>query len=75
MDNVGSSQPYRPPQPVTGIALLLLFTFLRADLGTARVFRRDSPPTLSRRNTGSGGERSSMLTRMERCLLALKANE
>jgi hypothetical protein len=42
---------------------------------TARVFRRDSPPTWSRRNTGSGGERSSMLTRMERCLLALKAKE
>jgi hypothetical protein len=42
---------------------------------TARVFRRDSPPTRSRTNTGSGGERSSMLSRVERCLLALKANE
>jgi hypothetical protein len=40
------------------IKLLLL-------LGTARVFRRDSPPTRSRRNTGSGGERSSMLTSVE----------
>jgi hypothetical protein len=28
----------------------------------ARVFRRDSPPTRSRRSTGSGGESSSMLT-------------
>jgi hypothetical protein len=24
------SQPYRPPRPVTGIALLLLFTFIKA---------------------------------------------
>jgi hypothetical protein len=49
--------------------------FIHVSLLTARVFRRDSPPTRSRRNTGSGGERSSMLTRAERCLLALKANE
>jgi hypothetical protein len=42
---------------------------------TARVFRRDSPPTRSRRNTGSGGKSSSMLTKVERRLLALKANE
>jgi hypothetical protein len=56
----------------------------------ARVFRRDSPPTRSRRSAGSGGESSSMLTSVEgnvvqafsmlsylklRCLLALKANE
>jgi hypothetical protein len=31
-----------------------------------RVFRRDSPPTRSRRSTGSGGESSSMLTSVER---------
>jgi hypothetical protein len=31
----------------------------------ARVFRRDSPPTQSRRSTGSGGESSSMLTSVE----------
>jgi hypothetical protein len=31
----------------------------------ARVFRRDSPPTRSRRSTGSGGESSSMLTGVE----------
>jgi hypothetical protein len=31
----------------------------------ARVFRRDSPPTRSRRSTGSGGESSSMLTSVE----------
>jgi hypothetical protein len=41
----------------------------------ARVFRRDSPPTRSRRTTGSGGESSSMLTSVERRQLALKANE
>jgi hypothetical protein len=29
------------------------------------VFRRDSPPTRSRRSTGSGGESSSMLTSVE----------
>jgi hypothetical protein len=29
---------------------------------TTRVFRRDSPPTRSRRSIGSGGESSSMLT-------------
>jgi hypothetical protein len=32
---------------------------------TARVFRRDSPPTRSRRSEGSGGESSSMLTSVE----------
>jgi hypothetical protein len=31
----------------------------------ARVFRRDSPPTRSRRSTGSGEETSSMLTSVE----------
>jgi hypothetical protein len=31
----------------------------------ARVFRRDSPPTRSRRSEGSGGESSSMLTSVE----------
>jgi hypothetical protein len=31
----------------------------------ARVFRRDSPPTRSRRSTGSGRESSSMLTSVE----------
>jgi hypothetical protein len=31
----------------------------------ARVLRRDSPPTRSRRSTGSGGESSSMLTSVE----------
>jgi hypothetical protein len=31
----------------------------------ARVFRRDSPPTRSRRSTGSGEESSSMLTSVE----------
>jgi hypothetical protein len=36
------------------------------DGGKARVFRRDSPPTRSRRSTGSGGESSSMLTSVER---------
>jgi hypothetical protein len=35
------------------------------DVCITQVFRRDSPPTRSRRSTGSGGERSSMLTRME----------
>jgi hypothetical protein len=40
----------------------------------ARVFRRDSPPTQSK-STGSGGESSSMLTSVERRLLAMKANE
>jgi hypothetical protein len=34
-------------------------------LRTARVFRRDSPATWSRRSAGSGGESSSMLTRAE----------
>jgi hypothetical protein len=29
------------------------------------VFRPDSPPTRSRRSTGSGGESSSMLTSVE----------
>jgi hypothetical protein len=33
--------------------------------GKARVFRRDSPPTRSRRSIGSGGESSSMLTSVE----------
>jgi hypothetical protein len=33
--------------------------------GIARVFRRDSPPTWSRRSEGSGGESSSMLTSVE----------
>jgi hypothetical protein len=32
---------------------------------TARVFIRDSPPTRSRRSTGSGGESFSMLTSVE----------
>jgi hypothetical protein len=31
----------------------------------SRVFRRDSPPTRSRRSTGSGGESPSMLTIVE----------
>jgi hypothetical protein len=31
----------------------------------ARVFRRDSPPTRSRRSEGSGGESFSMLTSVE----------
>jgi hypothetical protein len=31
----------------------------------ARVFRRDSPPTRSRRSMGSGGESSSMLKSVE----------
>jgi hypothetical protein len=31
----------------------------------ARAFRRDSPPTRSRRSAGSGGESSSMLTSVE----------
>jgi hypothetical protein len=31
----------------------------------AQVFRRDSSPTRSRRSTGSGGESSIMLTRVE----------
>jgi hypothetical protein len=31
----------------------------------ARVFRRDSPPTRSRRSEASGGESSSMLTSVE----------
>jgi hypothetical protein len=31
----------------------------------ARVFRRDSPPTRSRRSTGNGGESSSMLISVE----------
>jgi hypothetical protein len=31
----------------------------------ARVFRRDSPTTRSRRSTGSGGESSSMLRSVE----------
>jgi hypothetical protein len=31
----------------------------------ARVFRRDGPPTRSRRSTGSGGESSRMLTSVE----------
>jgi hypothetical protein len=31
----------------------------------AGVFRRDSPPTWSRRSAGSGGESSSMLTSVE----------
>jgi hypothetical protein len=33
--------------------------------GKTRVFRRDSPPTRSRRSTGGGGESSSMLTSVE----------
>jgi hypothetical protein len=53
----------------------------------ARVFRRDSPMTRSRRSAGSGGESCSVLTSVERNavkgrmilklrrLLALKANE
>jgi hypothetical protein len=32
---------------------------------TAPVFRRDSPPTWSRRSTGSGGDSFSMLTTVE----------
>jgi hypothetical protein len=31
----------------------------------ARVFRRDSPPTQTRRSTGGGGESSSRLIRVE----------
>jgi hypothetical protein len=45
---------------------------------TARVFRRDSPPTRSRGSTGSGGESSSMLTSVEENAVqafSLKANE
>jgi hypothetical protein len=34
-------------------------------LSIARVFRRDSPRTRSRRSTGSGGESSSMLPTVE----------
>jgi hypothetical protein len=34
-------------------------------LNTRAVFRRDSPPTWSRRSTGSDGESSSMLTSVE----------
>jgi hypothetical protein len=41
-----------------------VFSVLK-NYATAQVFRRDSPLTQSRRNTGSGGERSSMLTRVE----------
>jgi hypothetical protein len=36
-----------------------------SQLSEARVFRRESPPTRSRRSTGSGGESSSMLTSVE----------
>jgi hypothetical protein len=37
----------------------------RREMRTARVFRRDSPPTRSR-SIGTGGESSSMLTSVER---------
>jgi hypothetical protein len=35
------------------------------DRSTVEVFRRDTPPTRSRRSIGSGGESSSMLTIVE----------
>jgi hypothetical protein len=38
---------------------------LPLQIGIARVFRRDSPPTRSRRSEGSGGESPSMLTSVE----------
>jgi hypothetical protein len=61
--------------PLSVHRCLWLFILALTEQCTARVFRRDSPPTRSRSNTGSGGVRSSMLTGMERCLLAMKANE
>jgi hypothetical protein len=51
------------------------FWKLKVKADKARVFRRDSPPMRSRRSTGNGRESSSMLTSVERRLLALKANE
>jgi hypothetical protein len=48
-----------------GVKRLLPVAHCSTDQGTIIVFSPDSPATRSRRSIGSGGESSSMLTRVE----------
>jgi hypothetical protein len=61
--------PWRAPKSETlnWAFSLYFFSFPHHSLHMfiARVFRRDSPPTRSRRSTRTGGESSSMLTSVE----------